>query len=71
MGKAQWTQATQNGFVAQDVNGRLCQIVNGTILPLNEVDGALRTLCSGTQPQHHVSYYFHHANATRKIRKQQ
>ena len=42
MGKAQWTQATQNGFVAQDVNGRLCQIVNGTILPLNEVDGALR-----------------------------
>lgn len=42
MGKAQWTQATQNGFVAQDVNGRLCQIVNGTILPLNEIDGALR-----------------------------
>lgn len=43
MGKTQqWTQATQNGFIAQDVNGRLCQIVNGTILPLNEVDGALR-----------------------------
>ncbi|KAK3721333.1 hypothetical protein LTR37_003209 [Vermiconidia calcicola] len=42
LGKAQWTQATQNGFVAQDVNGRLCQIVDGTILPLNEVDGALR-----------------------------
>ena len=42
VGKAQWTQATQNGFVAQDVNGRLCQIVNGTILPLNEVDGTLR-----------------------------
>lgn len=42
IGKAQWTQATQNGFVAQDVNGRLCQIVNGTILPLNEVDGTLR-----------------------------
>lgn len=42
MGKGEWTQATQNGFVAQDVNGRLCQIVNGTILPLNEVDGALR-----------------------------
>lgn len=41
-GKAQWTQATQNGFVAQDVNGRLCQIVNGTILPLTEVDGALQ-----------------------------
>lgn len=39
--KQQWTQATQNGFVAQDVEGRLCQIVNGTILPLNEVDGAL------------------------------
>ena len=42
MGKAQWTQATQDGFVAQDMDGRLCQIVNGTILPLNEVDGALR-----------------------------
>jgi hypothetical protein len=42
VGRAQWTQATQNGFVAQDVNGRLCQIVNGTILPLNEVDGTLR-----------------------------
>ena len=42
VGKAQWTQATQNGFVAQDVNGQLCQIVNGTILPLNEVDGTLR-----------------------------
>ena len=42
MGNSQWTQATQNGFVAQDVNGRLCQIVNGTILPLDEVDGALR-----------------------------
>ncbi|GAB7361597.1 hypothetical protein MBLNU230_g1649t1 [Neophaeotheca triangularis] len=41
-GKAQWMQATQNGFVAQDVNGRLCQIVDGFILPLNEVDGALR-----------------------------
>lgn len=40
--KQQWTQATQNGFVAQDIEGRLCQIVNGTILPLNEVDGALR-----------------------------
>lgn len=40
--KQQWTQATQNGFVAQDMDGRLCQIVNGTILPLNEVDGALR-----------------------------
>lgn len=40
--KEQWTQATQNGFVAQDIEGRLCQIVNGTILPLNEVDGALR-----------------------------
>ena len=37
----QWTAATQNGFVAQDVNGQLCQIVNGTILPLSEVDGAL------------------------------
>lgn len=42
MGKAQWTTATENGFVAQDVNGRLCQIVDGTILPLNEIDGALQ-----------------------------
>ena len=41
-GKALWDDATQNGFVAQDVDGRLCQIVNGTILPLNEVDGALQ-----------------------------
>lgn len=43
---AQWTQTlqdgTQDGFVAQDTEGRLCQIVNGTILPLTEVDGALR-----------------------------
>lgn len=40
--KPQWTQATENGFVAQDMQGNLCQIVNGTILPLNEVDGTLR-----------------------------
>ncbi|KAI7280184.1 hypothetical protein KC345_g4924 [Hortaea werneckii] len=38
----QWTQATQNGFVAQDMDGRLCQIVNGTIMPLNEVNGAMQ-----------------------------
>ena len=42
MGKAQWTQATQNGFVAQDVDGRLCQIVDGNVMPLTEVDGALQ-----------------------------
>ncbi|KAF2860963.1 hypothetical protein K470DRAFT_215944, partial [Piedraia hortae CBS 480.64] len=42
MGKAQWTRATQNGFVAQDTNGCLCQIVGGAIMPLTEVDGALR-----------------------------
>lgn len=42
MGNAQWTHATENGFVAQDINGRFCQIVDGTILPLDEVDGALR-----------------------------
>ncbi len=42
MGKAQWTQATQNGFVAQDVNGRLCQIVDGTILPLHETEEGLQ-----------------------------
>ncbi|TKA33753.1 hypothetical protein B0A50_00589 [Salinomyces thailandicus] len=41
-GNAQWTQATQNGFVAQDVQGRLCQIVDGTILPLNEVNGSMQ-----------------------------
>lgn len=40
--KPQWTQATENGFVAQDQQGNLCQIVDGTILRLNEVDGALR-----------------------------
>ncbi|KAF2164927.1 hypothetical protein M409DRAFT_24829 [Zasmidium cellare ATCC 36951] len=40
--KPQWTHATENGFVAQDQQGNLCQIVNGTILPLTEVDGALR-----------------------------
>nr|POE72287.1 37s ribosomal protein s19, mitochondrial [Quercus suber] len=42
MGKSQWTQATQNGFVAQDADGRLCQIVDGTILPLKEIEGALQ-----------------------------
>ncbi|KAK5109001.1 hypothetical protein LTR62_007635 [Meristemomyces frigidus] len=41
-GKANWTQATQNGFVAQDVNGRLCQIVDGTILPLHETEAGLQ-----------------------------
>ncbi|KAK3677843.1 hypothetical protein LTR78_001938 [Recurvomyces mirabilis] len=41
-GKATWTQATQNGFVAQDVNGRLCQIVDGTILPLHETEAGLQ-----------------------------
>ncbi|KAK4574486.1 hypothetical protein LTR86_001327 [Recurvomyces mirabilis] len=41
-GKANWTQATQNGFVAQDVNGRLCQIVDGTILPLHETEDGLQ-----------------------------
>ncbi|KAK5696679.1 hypothetical protein LTR97_007983 [Elasticomyces elasticus] len=42
LGKAQWTPATQNGFVAQDINGRLCQIVDGTILPLHETAEGLR-----------------------------
>jgi hypothetical protein len=41
-GNPQWTKATEDGFVAQDINGNLCQIVNGTILPLPEVDGAMR-----------------------------
>ncbi|CZT15118.1 uncharacterized protein RCC_12101 [Ramularia collo-cygni] len=41
-GQPQWTKATENGFVAQDEHGNLSQIVNGAILPLHEVDGALR-----------------------------
>jgi hypothetical protein len=41
-GQPQWTKATEDGFVAQDEHGNLSQIVNGTILPLHEVDGALR-----------------------------
>ncbi|OQO09602.1 hypothetical protein B0A48_05004 [Cryoendolithus antarcticus] len=44
--KAQWTNATQDGFIAQDVDGRLCQIVNGTIMPLQEQDGMLRLYVS-------------------------
>lgn len=42
VGKAQWINTTQDGFVAQDVNGRLCQIVNGMVMPLNEENGAVR-----------------------------
>jgi hypothetical protein len=38
----QWISATQDGYVAQDESGRLCQIVNGMILPLNEENGAVR-----------------------------
>lgn len=38
----QWTSATQDGYIAQDGEGRLCQIVNGAIMPLCEEDGALR-----------------------------
>ncbi|KJY01303.1 hypothetical protein TI39_contig297g00013 [Zymoseptoria brevis] len=41
-GNPQWTKATEDGFVAQDINGNLCQIVHGTVLPLTEVDGAMR-----------------------------
>jgi hypothetical protein len=41
-GKTQWTQATQNGFVAQDIEGRLCQIVDGVVMPLTEINGALQ-----------------------------
>nr|OQO18958.1 hypothetical protein B0A51_13749 [Rachicladosporium sp. CCFEE 5018] len=44
--KAQWTNATQDGFIAQDVDGRLCQIVNGTIMPLQEQNGMLRLYVS-------------------------
>ncbi|KAM0717113.1 hypothetical protein Q7P37_006965 [Cladosporium fusiforme] len=40
--KTQWESTTQDGFVAQDVNGRLCQIVNGMVMPLNEENGAVR-----------------------------
>lgn len=38
----QWISTTQDGYVAQDESGRLCQIVNGMILPLNEENGAVR-----------------------------
>lgn len=38
----QWISATQDGYVAQDESGRLCQIVNGMIMPLNEENGAVR-----------------------------
>lgn len=38
----QWINTTQDGYVAEDVNGHLCQIVNGMIMPLNEVNGAVR-----------------------------
>ena len=44
VGKAplQWITATQDGYVAQDSAGRLCQIVNGMIMPLNEENGEVR-----------------------------
>jgi hypothetical protein len=44
VGKAplQWITATQDGYVAQDSTGRLCQIVNGMIMPLNEENGEVR-----------------------------
>lgn len=38
----QWISTTQDGYVAQDESGRLCQIVNGMVLPLNEDNGAVR-----------------------------
>ncbi|KAM0713298.1 hypothetical protein Q7P35_000750 [Cladosporium inversicolor] len=38
----QWISTTQDGYVAQDESGHLCQIVNGMILPLNEENGAVR-----------------------------
>lgn len=44
-GKPHWmeaTEATEDGYVAQDINGNLCQIVNGIILPLQQVDGQYR-----------------------------
>lgn len=37
----QWISTTQDGYVAQDESGRLCQIVGGMILPLNEENGAV------------------------------
>jgi hypothetical protein len=44
VGKAplQWITATQEGYVAQDSAGRLCQIVNGMILPLNQENGEVK-----------------------------
>jgi hypothetical protein len=38
----QWISTTQDGYVAQDESGRLCQIVNGMVMPLNEENGAVR-----------------------------
>lgn len=37
----QWDPATQDGYVAQDIDGKLCQIVDGEVKPLREVNGAL------------------------------
>lgn len=42
VGKAQWINTTQEGYVAQDINGQLCQIVNGVVMPLSEENGAVR-----------------------------
>ncbi|KAK4996021.1 hypothetical protein LTR66_004273 [Elasticomyces elasticus] len=35
------SKTTPNGFVAQDMTGRLCQLVDGHVMPLNEVNGRL------------------------------
>ncbi|EME78813.1 uncharacterized protein MYCFIDRAFT_178910 [Pseudocercospora fijiensis CIRAD86] len=41
-GGQEWTPATQDGSVGEDIQGHLCQIVNGTVLRLREQDGALQ-----------------------------
>ncbi|CAK4031431.1 Hypothetical predicted protein [Lecanosticta acicola] len=41
----QWiesTEATKNGSIVQDIHGNFCQIVDGIVHPLDEVDGAFR-----------------------------
>ena len=38
----QWITATEDGYVAQDSAGHLCQIVNGMVMPLNEENGEVR-----------------------------
>ncbi|EME40635.1 hypothetical protein DOTSEDRAFT_27263 [Dothistroma septosporum NZE10] len=69
-GKPQWTRATENGFVAQDIEGNLCQIVDGTIMPLQEVNGALQLYIEA--PNIHGSSHgqFNAAIASHRLQQQ-